>query len=195
MDITKKYYEENTKEFFDSTVNANLEEIYQEFMQYVPDGAYILDVGSGSGRDSYAFKQKGYRIKAIDGSKRLCDMAQQQLGIETECMDYSEIDYQDVFDGVWACSSLLHLDAKKLPNIIRRLVNATRDGGVIYMSFKYGDFEGERDGRFFLDLNEDSMARLFADIDSISVLKIWKSEDVRRGKNTVFVNGILKVEK
>ena len=38
--------------------------------------------------------------------------------------------------------------------------SATKANGIIYLSFKYGDFEGERNGRYFTDMTEDSLEKL-----------------------------------
>ena len=41
MDVTKQYYKDNSQEFFDSTVIADVTPLYDRFFKYVPDGAYI----------------------------------------------------------------------------------------------------------------------------------------------------------
>lgn len=35
------------------------------------------------------------------------------------------------------------------------MVRALKNNGIIYTSFKYGTFEGERNGRYFTDMNEE----------------------------------------
>ena len=46
--------------------------------------------------------------------------------------------WREGFEGIWACTSLLHLRAAELPAIAARLPIALRPGGFLYMSFKYG---------------------------------------------------------
>jgi len=48
MSITQDYYEENAKEFFESTVNVDVEYLYNEFLPYIPQGGRILDLGCGT---------------------------------------------------------------------------------------------------------------------------------------------------
>ena len=47
-----------------------------------------------------------------------------------------------VADGIWACSSILHLPKKELKQVLVNMEQALHIGGIIYTSFKYGDFEG-----------------------------------------------------
>ena len=60
-------------------------------------------------------------------------------------------------------------------------------------SFKYGDFSGERNGRFFTDMTEDSFAKLIANVDNLKVEEQWITADVRpqRG-NEKWLNLILR---
>ena len=55
MSITERYYKDNSQEFFDSTINADVNPLYDHFLKYVPNNGYILDLGCGSGRDTKAF--------------------------------------------------------------------------------------------------------------------------------------------
>ena len=47
------------------------------------------------------------------------------------------------------------------------------------MSFKYGDFEGVKNGRFFTYLTEESFEELIETIPELTVDKLWISSDVR----------------
>ncbi len=192
MSITNSYYDENSTEFFDSTVLADVTPLYQHFLKHVPNKGAILDLGCGSGRDTKAFLDKGYDVEAIDGSKELCALASKYTGIDVRCMDFASIDYENKYDGIWACASLLHVEGKHLPDMIKRLCKALRPNGVIYMSYKYGDFEGERDGRFFLDMTEERFHTMLDKVDSCHIIEEWKSTDVRRGKDVEWYNVIVR---
>lgn len=191
MNITYDYYEKNTKEFFESTVNADVEYLYQDFLKYIPIDARILDLGCGSGRDSKYFKDKGYKVVSVDASPALCSMAKDNLGIDIICKRFDELHYKEEFNGIWACASLLHCNKRELKETIKIIERALIPGGVFYASFKYGDFEGEREGRFFLDLNENTAIDIFGKIDGLEIIKVWKSEDVRRDKDVSWINVLM----
>ena len=72
-------------------------------------------------------------------------------------MDFMELNNINHYDAIWACASLLHIPSAKLPIILSKMKAALRDNGIIYMSFKYGEFEGERNGRFFLDMTSERL--------------------------------------
>jgi hypothetical protein len=64
------------------------------------------------------------------------------------------------YDGIWACASLLHIPKAELKSVFTTLARALAAGGTLYCSFKYGEFEGVRDGRHFTDLNEAAFAKI-----------------------------------
>ena len=92
-------------------------------------------MGCGSGRDSKYFLYKGYSVKAIDGSKELCKLASNNIGQEVECADFLDLSYNEEFDAIWACASLLHIDKKDLNKVINNLHKALKKNGIIYASF------------------------------------------------------------
>lgn len=49
------------------------------------------------------------------------------------------------------------------------------------MSFKYGTFSGERDGRFYTDMDETSILKLLDGVPSLSLTRQKVSGDVRPG--------------
>ena len=194
MDITKQYYKDNSQEFFDSTVIADVSPLHERFLKYLPDGARILDLDCGSGRDTKVFLDRGYLVDAVDGSKELCALASRYTGIEVKCQDFTTIDCKDRYDAIWACASLLHIPSEQLPPLFEKLRDALRTEGIFYMSFKYGDFEGERDDRFFLDMTAEKFHPVLAQVPGLTLVEEWESEDVRRGKDVHWYNAILRKE-
>lgn len=187
---TLEYYDNNTDNFIGGTIDVDLGDIYVIFESYIPIGGKVLDLGCGSGRDTKHFIESGYDVVAIDGSKTLCDEATKYTGINVRCMRFDEINEIDTYDGVFACASLLHVKASELPEIICSVRNAIKPGGILYASFKYGDYEGERDGRYFHDLTEESATELFSHIDGLDIDRMWQSHDVRRDKDAYWINVI-----
>lgn len=176
---TLNYYNKNAREFADGTVNVNFTEIQDMFLTYVPERGKILDFGCGSGRDTKYFLNKGYNVDAIDGSEELCKIAGNYTGISVKRMRFEELDCIGVYDGIWACASILHVENKELPTILRKMTDAVKNGGVIYTSFKYGEFEGYRNGRYFTYHTEESFKKIIEDIPKLVIERSWVSADVR----------------
>ena len=182
MDPTIDYYNLNAENFIENTQNVDMHLAQDKFLHLLNEGAAILDFGCGSGRDTKYFLDKGCRVTATDGSAELCRQASVFTGIEVQEMLFQELDDIDTYDGIWACSSILHLPKNELLLVIRKMSDALKDTGVIYTSFKYGDFEGVRNGRYFTDFNEDSFKKFIAGIPEITIEDHWITGDVRPGR-------------
>ena len=162
-------------------------------VQYFIAGAYILDFGCGSGRDTKYFLGHGFSVDAIDGSKEMCRRASEITGIKVKHMLFDELSDKDKYDAIWACSSILHLSYDALLDVLKKMLIALKDDGLIYTSFKYGDFEGMRNGRYFIDFNESKLERLQKDLPCFSVDELWITTDVRPGRDEEkWMNLILK---
>lgn len=179
---TLNYYDENAQAFVANTINADISANYAEFESRLHNGATILDFGCGSGRDTKYFHDKGYAVDAIDGSEELCKLASEYSGVPVKHKLFQELDEQDKYDGIWACSSILHLPKTELKDVFRKMLKAMKDGGVIYTSFKYSEFEGERNGRYFTDFTEESFTEYISDLNNMLIEKSWITGDVRPGR-------------
>lgn len=174
---TLNYYESNAKEYFKKTVNVNFAETRAVFLDNLEDGAYILDFGCGSGRDAKAFKDAGYRVDALDGSAELCRLASDYAKMEVKHMCFTDFHEKETYDGIWACASLLHLPYDALKEVVGRLCTGLKENGILYASFKYGNFEGVRDGRYYTDFNEEKTERLLREVPGLQLEKQWVSMD------------------
>ncbi len=176
---TLAYYENHADKFFENTVNVAFGTIQKKFLSKLGSGSYILDFGCGSGRDTKYFLEQGYQVDAVDGSAELCRLASEYTGIEVKNMMFEKLAEVDKYDGIWACSSILHLPVDELAGVIRKMAVALKRNGIIYTSFKYGTFAGERNGRFFTDMTEEVFAGFLRDIKELEVEEQWTTSDVR----------------
>ncbi len=179
---TLGYYDNHADEFYKSTINVTFTTIQERFLAKLQLGSYILDFGCGSGRDTKYFLEQGYNVEAIDGSAELCKLASEYTGISVKKMYFQELTEAEKYDGIWACSSILHLPMDDLADVVRKMVIALKGNGIIYTSFKYGTFAGERNGRYFTDMTEEGFAEFLSKIDSLKVEEQWTTSDVRPGR-------------
>ena len=182
MSETIDYYDKNAKSFADSTADIEFSEMQDSFLSNLKEGASILDFGCGSGRDTCYFLKKGYKVTALDGSAELCRIAEEKTGVPVIQMDFNEFDEKDKYDGIWACSSILHLPKQELKQVLVHMEQALHIGGIIYTSFKYGEFEGMRNGRYFTDFTEDSFRNFLTEIERLMLEKLWITRDARPGR-------------
>lgn len=193
QDLTINYYNEMSQEFIDSTVNVDFTMTQNKFMNKLQVGCHILDFGCGSGRDSKCFINKGFQVTAIDGSIELCKYASELTGLNVKHMYFQELCDIDVYDAIWACSSILHLPYSDLKDVMAKMIVALKQNGIIYTSFKYGKYEGERNGRYFIDMDDDKFKNFIINYPNITVEELWITGDVRPERsNEQWLNVILR---
>lgn len=185
------YYNKNADNFIETTKICDMSVQYDLFLKYIKNGR-ILDVGFGSARDMLHFKSLGFDVFGIDIEPKFINRAL-DLGLNVENIKIEDIKYNNEFDGIWACASLLHC-----PNLIEALnkcYDALVKGGVMYLSFKYGDFKGVRTERFFIDLKEESFKEIISQT-KFSFVDYIITNDVRPNReNEKWLNAIIIKEK
>ncbi|MCM1186770.1 MAG: class I SAM-dependent methyltransferase [Lachnoclostridium sp.] len=179
---TLTYYNQNAPQFAKTTTSVDFAAMQQRFTDKLPAGGLILDFGCGAGRDTKAFLSKGFQVEAVDGSEELCKIAGEYTGIPVRQMFFQELKEIEKYDGIWACASILHVKKRELPEVLQKMSRALKAQGVIYTSFKYGTFEGERNGRYFTDMTEEAFRILIENIDDIQIEEQWITMDVRPGR-------------
>ena len=196
---TLEYYNRNAGSFTSTTVDVEFTDIQDWFLRYLEPGALILDFGCGSGRDSRYFLSKGFRVEACDGSEEMVRAASKTAGIPVRKMLFEELDEKGRYDGIFACASILHVPFEGLPDILARMERALKNDGAIYVSFKYGSFEGERNGRYFTDMTMDRLQERLAAAagkyggKGLQVASSRITGDVRPGReNEKWLNVILR---
>ncbi len=176
---TDQYYKENASTFFNNTVNLDMTDIYKPFLELVNEGGHILDAGCGSGRDSLYFLEHGYEVTAFDACDELVKLAAGLINRDVLNLRFQEINFEEQFDGIWACASLLHVGRKEIDEVLRRLTGSLKACGVLYASFKYGDKEEMRNGRLFNCYDEQSSDDLLLRHPQMQLIRRWQTVDVR----------------
>ncbi len=195
MTKTLEYYNQHAKGYNETTLNIEFQSKREFLLKYLKPHAHILDLGCGSGRDSKAFLQQGYQVTAMDGSQELCHLSSENIGQPVKCQLFSELDEINTYDAIWACASLLHLPTIELKETLKNIEKALKHGGYFYASFKYGEFEGYREGRFFNDFTEQSFKALLTEIPTLTIIEAEVTTDVIPGRENVsWLNLIMKKE-
>ena len=183
------FYDRDPEGYSVKTFTADVSELRDRFTSLLPEGASVLDLGCGSGRDSLALHDMGYRVTSIDGSEGMCRVARENTGLDVRHLMFGDLDYIDEFDGVWACSTLLHVPSDELPSILSLIHRSLHRDGIFYMSFKDGDFEGEREGRYYTDMSPEDIPELAGD-NGFEVIDVWNSREPDR--DILWTNALLR---
>lgn len=177
---TIEFYNQKADDFFDQTIGIDMSPLYERFLDLIPKGGHVLDAGCGSGRDSKAFLEHGLRVTAFDASEALASKASALLEQNVRCCRFDEITETELYDGVWACASLLHVSPDAMLATVSVLVNSLRTGGVLFASFKDGlGSRTDGNGRHFTDMNLESMEALLESVPGLTMLEAWQTSDRR----------------
>jgi len=112
------------------------------FLELLPAGGKILELGCGAGDDSAAMLAGGFDVRPTDGSPEMADEASRRLGRPVETLLFHDLDEVEAYDGVWANACLLHVPRPELSQVLARIWRALKPAGHLYASFKAGEADG-----------------------------------------------------
>lgn len=192
MSSTIAYYDRHAARFVADTAGVDLSALHDRFLAHVPHGGLILDAGCGSGRDSKAFVERGYRVRAFDASAELARLAAALIGQPVDVLTFDAFADLACYDGIWACASLLHEREYELPAALARLWAALKPQGALYLSFKLGDGERTHDGRHFTDATEPRLTAWLAGLPDVDAVDCWITPDQRPGHDERWLNALVR---
>lgn len=201
-ELTLNYYNDQAKHFVEQTISLDMSALYTPFVQKLNHkgaiGGQILDLGCGSGRDSLYFAQLGFEVTAIDGSLSLIKMASEHHAMPNlswACLTFEQVlnkGWQNKFDGIWACASLLHVAYADIALLINQLLGLLNHNGIFYASFKYGESERLDNNRFFCDMNERRWEVIKLKLDNKINDTIWLTLDQRQDRENQWFNILIE---
>ena len=190
QDTTLSWYRENAIQYAEETRNSLVLDALWEFLSRMKEGGTILDYGSGSGRDSAYFLDKGFSVDSLDGSAEMKAQAERLFGIKVKLASFLSLEEKDKYDGIWAQASILHLEEHDLRAALTLIERALKRDGVFYSSFRKGEEDGYEKGRWYTNMTERRFLSLLP--AKLYVEKIWESQDVRPGVNRTWLSIICR---
>jgi SAM-dependent methyltransferase len=153
------------------------------FLDHLPPGGSVLELGCGGGQDSARIKARGLVVDATDATPAMVAKANERWGVGARVMRFDELEAQAAYDGVWAHACLLHCPRAALPDVLGRIDRALRPGGWFFASYKLGEAEGRDSfGRFYNFPDADWLAAQYASIGG------WRVAETRRYTSGGFDN-------
>ncbi len=177
MNKTIAYYNNHAQAFYDRTIHADLANNHQLFLKYLPEKAHILDAGCGVGRDAKYFLNHGYTVTAFDASEEMVKLATQETKLPVLLSTFEAMDFQEVFDGVWAEASLLHIPYHETRNVYQKIYQALKPGGVFHASYKCGTDYMPTEERDFWNMDKETIKPYFKDL--FKIIEISEEIDTR----------------
>jgi 2-polyprenyl-3-methyl-5-hydroxy-6-metoxy-1,4-benzoquinol methylase len=188
-----QYYNVNCQNYFDTTIQFNMETLYDLFLPYLPKGSKILDAGCGSGRDSKHFIDQGYSVSAFDGSSQMAVLASEFTGLAIQHKYFSDLCEKEEYDGIWTSASLLHVPQVELPATLQKLKAALKPNGIWYMSFRKGESECHEGDRYFNDQTESSLLSILEQLGDLEILYLGTPDHLCSRRGYQFVSAIVRL--
>ena len=190
QDTTLSWYRDNAIQYAEETRNSLVLDALWEFLSRMKEGGTILDYGSGSGRDSAYFINKGFSVDSLDGSAEMKAQAERLFGIKVKLASFLSLEEKEKYDGIWAQASILHLEEHDLRVALTLIERALKRDGVFYSSFRKGEGDGYENGRWYTNMTERRFLSFLP--ASLYVEKIWESQDVRPGVSRTWLSIICR---
>lgn len=163
-DATLGFYDREAAAYLDRTVHVSPHPDLFRFLDGISRGAHLLDLGSGGGDDAAFMLARGFTVTAIDGSLGLALEARRRHGLNVRLLRFEDLDYDEVFDGIHACASLVHVPGAAQGDILKKVARGLKRGGRLYASFKAAPEDWyDKDGRLFGAMDETRLRDLAED--------------------------------
>ena len=142
-EITKESYNQNLEYYsksFNNVFGTENQPEFKKMIEFIP-GKKILDLGCGTGDHAIYFKKGGMEVTCIDFSEAMIKFCKDK-GLNATVMDMENLEFEDEsFDGIWAVTSLIHLEKDKVPLVISKIHKILKPKGILYVSMIEGKGE------------------------------------------------------
>lgn len=163
---TTEFYNTNALQLIDRYENADMSLLHQVFLQYLPTGSKVLDIGFGSGRDLEFLKKNGYDIWGIDPSIKFVENVKKRFPDISEHFIQSRIpfctnrlSFPAKFNAIVSIAMWMHLQKAEYKDVIKNIAEITADKATVIISFSTG--KRAQDERSFEDVDLAYMIELF----------------------------------
>lgn len=136
---TIEVYDRLGSKYTSSIEKAVIDET-EMFMEKLPNGSKILDVGCSGGRDSKLFTDAGFEVIGIDLCEDFLTLARKNVSAAIFLKkDLLELDFEDEsFDSIWASAVLLHLEKEDITKVLHDFYRILKKDGIVFIAVKKG---------------------------------------------------------
>ena len=115
----------------------------------------------------------------------MCELAEIHTGRDVLHLRVEDMEFDDVFHGIWACSVLGHFAPNKIHEVLGKILDALKDDGILYFSVRKGERKGMYSGRYYCDYDRDSLDDLLIILKSLIYGKQVMQEETNKVSGTM----------
>lgn len=163
---TLKVYADKAQDYADMTDEANSNDpLLEAFIEDVPEGGLVLDLGCGPGASAARMAQAGLQVDAFDPVPEMVQMARRHAGVRARQARFEDVSGTDLYDGIWANFSLLHATKDDLPAHLMRIAKALKPTGIFHVAVKTGTGTARDSlGRQYTYYTDDELTARLAEV-------------------------------
>ncbi len=151
-------YDKQVKKYADLVSTDSAGAILQGFMDTLPQGGYVLDLGCGPGNSSALLQTQGFRTDPVDASAEMVKHANDTYNLNARKATFDDLKETSTYDGIWANFSLLHAPKADFPRYLNAIHDALIDDGVFHIGMKLGTgMMRDSIGRMYAYYSEDEL--------------------------------------
>ena len=135
-----------------------------QFMQALPKGGHILDLGCGTGGATAHMAGAGFEVTGMDASADMLRMAREKSAAQFVQGTFDDLDAVAAYDGVWANFSLLHAPREAMSGHLAAIATSLRGGGHLHLGMKLGTGSArDKLDRFYTYYSQAELTQLLGD--------------------------------
>ena len=161
---TTRVYAEQAQDYANLTAKDAENPHLLAFIDDLPAGSKILDLGCGPGLMAHTMAKAGHIVTASDAVAEMIALVPSHPNLTPIHADFDTPLRENSFDGIWASFSLLHAPREDLPRHLSALNTALRPDGQFHIGMKLGaGTHRDSIGRRYTYVTEDELTGLLQD--------------------------------
>ncbi|TSA48121.1 MAG: class I SAM-dependent methyltransferase [Deltaproteobacteria bacterium] len=190
----KDFYQSRAVEYYEKTFPVDPASFLSPLADRLAAGAFVLDVGCGSGRDLLWLKNRGFAVTGFERSAALAELARNNAGCEVIEGDFTSYDFSTIrVDAVILIGALVHVPQADFASVLRNIAATLKADGLMLITVKEGDDRAEgADGRIFYLYRDHDLRTVFAalgfavldfsrDVSQMGTGEIWLRYLLKKG--------------
>ncbi len=153
-------YDEQVEKYANLVSKDKPGTILQEFMESVPVGGRVLDLGCGPGNSAILMQRHGLKVTAVDASAEMVKYAKEIFALDAKVATFNDLHQIEIYDGIWANFSLLHAPEKDFSKHLSAIHRALISKGFFHIGMKLGQgMKRDAIGRKYTYFPEEELIR------------------------------------